>query len=370
MTRSPDSSPRGPEQPAGNLSPEKAVILLYHRVIELPADPQLLCVTPGHFAEHLEILRKRFNVMPLERLVRAMDRGRVPARSVVVTFDDGYADNLHNAKPLLESNGVPATVFVVSGALDSDREFWWDDIDRLLLQSSSRPDTLRLTVAGLPHVWHLGNSAAFDPSASAQSRGWNVLEKSDPTPRHAVYRELCTLLRPLPHRQRQDALNELAQWASAEAAGRPSHRALTAEELRRLADGDWVEVGAHTISHPVLASMRAVSDRQQARPGPHPAKPSGWPLESALAEIRDGKSDLENILGRPVTSFSYPYGQRSDYTLETVDYVRDCGFACACAAFSGLVRPDTDRFRLPRMIIRDWNGDAFATRLERWWTDA
>ncbi len=78
------------------------VILLYHRVAELPSDPQLLCVTPQHFAEHLEILRKHANPMSLQQLVKTLQAGKLPRRGVLVTFDDGYVDNLNNAKPLLK----------------------------------------------------------------------------------------------------------------------------------------------------------------------------------------------------------------------------------------------------------------------------
>jgi peptidoglycan/xylan/chitin deacetylase (PgdA/CDA1 family) len=362
MSEPPASVPLSPECSAADSSPNKAVLLLYHRVTELPTDPQSLCVAASHFAEQLQILRKQFNVMSLGQMIRAMDRGHIPARSAVVTFDDGYADNLHNAKPLLECQGLPATVFVVSGALGSSREFWWDELDRLLLQSGSLPASLHLTIAGVPHEWHLGDSADLDSSALARFRAWNVLEKTDPTPRHTAYRELCHLLHSLPHAQRQHALDELTRWTNMETAGRSTHRALTPQELQQLAEGGRIEVGAHTASHLVLSTLRADAGEGHPQSGP----PSG----SALAEIRESKNELENILGRPVTSFSYPYGQRADYTPETVDCVRACGFACACSAFGGFVHPDSDRFRLPRMIVRNWDGDAFTRRLERWWPHA
>ncbi|HVP13525.1 MAG TPA: polysaccharide deacetylase family protein [Phycisphaerae bacterium] len=347
MTWQSDNRLPGSERAAGNRSPNKAAILLYHRVVELPSDPQVLCVTPSHFAEHLELLRKKFNVMSLVQLIRAMDNGVIPPRSVVLTFDDGYADNLNNAKPMLDGHGIAATVFVSGGSLGSKRELWWDDLERLLLQPTALPRTLHQIVGGRPYEWCLGDTAACDAGALQRSRGWNVLDKADPTPRHEAYRALCTLLRPLRAAQQRRILNGISKWAGVRAEGRPTHRCLTAAELRQLADGGRIDVGSHTLTHPVLSALPASKQRD---------------------EVRKSKEKLETILGLPVTSFSYPYGQRSDYSAATVDFVRGAGFACACSNFFGFVRADSDRFQLPRMIVRDWDGEAFAQRLSQWWS--
>jgi len=78
----------------------RALILMYHRVTELPNDPYLLAVTPKHFAEQMEAIRRYCIPMRLGELVDELQDGNIPNRAVVVTFDDGYADNLHQAKPL------------------------------------------------------------------------------------------------------------------------------------------------------------------------------------------------------------------------------------------------------------------------------
>ena len=80
----------------------EVVLLAYHRVAEYSSDPWGICVTPRHFQEHLEVLRDYGCIMRLEDVVGALRKGTLPHRAVGITFDDGYADNLYNAKPLLE----------------------------------------------------------------------------------------------------------------------------------------------------------------------------------------------------------------------------------------------------------------------------
>src|SRR5438552_1883786 len=103
------------------------IILLYHRIADWETDPQLLCVTPKHFTEHLEILKELGPIVSFSQLNHT-------DRASIITFDDGYADNLHNAKPILQCQDVPATVFIATGQVGQTTEFWWDELERLLLQ--------------------------------------------------------------------------------------------------------------------------------------------------------------------------------------------------------------------------------------------
>lgn len=319
----------------------KAIILLYHRVAEVSADPQLLCVSPQHFAEHLEVLRRDYHPLSLRSLRRRLALNLWPSRSVVITFDDGYADNLHHARPLLEAADIPATVFVVAGQVDSQQEFWWDELERVLLSTPQLPAQLTLTIEGRVYRWDLQRSNGdVRPSSN-----WHVLMTSNPTPRQAAYRELAALLRGMESEARRQVLEQLVAWAGLDANGRPDYRALTGDEVRVLVQDGLVEIGAHTVSHPVLSAL---------------------PIEAQGAEIANSKWRLEGILGRPVTSFSYPFGGQGDYTTDTVKLVRDAGFDCACSNFPGLVRFDSDPYQLPRFLVRDWDGEEFARRLEGW----
>ncbi len=324
-----------------------AVILLYHRVTDLSSDPQWLAVPPRLFVEHLDVLRRHYHPYSLGELCQKLRAGRVPRRAVVVTFDDGYADNLHEAKPLLERFDVPATVFVAAGKVGGETEFWWDELEGLLIETPSLPASLALTLQGRTHSWSLAPSPQEYPPLAAPAR-WNVTHSSCPTPRHRAYRELAPLLRELDGDTRESVLQDVAGWAGVSRGVRSSHRTMRPDELPRLAGGGLIEIGAHTISHPVLSRLSVDQQRQ---------------------EVRGSRERLEAILGRPVTSFSYPFGTRGDYTEDTVVAVREAGFRCACSNFGGLVRRGTDAFQLPRYLARDWDGDEFRRRLDGWFKD-
>jgi peptidoglycan/xylan/chitin deacetylase (PgdA/CDA1 family) len=111
----------------------RPLILMYHRVAAVNVDPWGLAVHPDRFEAHLAVLRKQRTPMRLSDFVRALDRETLPDDAVAVTFDDGYVDNLHHAKPRLAAAGVPATVFLATGAIGQRSEFWWDELARGIL---------------------------------------------------------------------------------------------------------------------------------------------------------------------------------------------------------------------------------------------
>jgi peptidoglycan/xylan/chitin deacetylase (PgdA/CDA1 family) len=189
-----------------------AVILLYHSISRGRADPWRLCVDPDLFAAQLALLRDDYRVVSLDQLGHALVRGEPLSRAVVITFDDGYRDNLLVAKPLLEQHGLPATVFVTTGYVGSSRDFWWEEVD------------------------------AICTSVGLESRSlWQELQ-------------------PLPHAERAERLDGL--WESAGVARPAPSFVLSAAELEQLLDGALVEAGAHTVTHAHLSGLSP--DRQRA----------------------------------------------------------------------------------------------------------
>lgn len=325
-------------------------ILLYHRIAPDSAgrsDPQRLAVTESNFAAHLDFLRREMRPLSLSAWREAACGGSLPPRAVVLTFDDGYADNLLLAAPLLRRFGVPATVFVATGYCESGRPFWWDAVEMLLLGPGDTPAELRGVADGAPEFSLVAAQAGVSGDARPAD-GWSVLRADDPTPRHAAYRAWCEWLRPLPPARREAAVDALRTWrgqvGGEPRGGAPQHaaRPLTPDEVARLADESRVEIGAHTHWHPVLSAL---------------------PPDHQAVEIAHSADLVQQWTGRPPSAFSYPFGTRRDYTAQTVQRVRQNGFRCACANHAGFATGATDPFALPRIVVRDGGADALARTL-------
>jgi peptidoglycan/xylan/chitin deacetylase (PgdA/CDA1 family) len=264
----------------------KAAILLYHRVASPASDRWRMAVSPERFAEQVEVVAARFAPLRLKELVRRLARDDVPEGAVAISFDDGYRDVLLSAKPQLELRGVPATVFTVSGYVDSGRDFWWDVLEQL---APSLPEGY--------DAWH-------------------------------------ARLQAFSERERNAALDELT---ASQPAAEPD--TLSADELRLLAEGGLVEIGAHTVTHPALTQLTA---------------------DEQLVEMRSSKERLEELVGASVGGFSYPYGI---HDAGTAARARAVGFAYACTSERRPVTGGDDTFALPRLHVDDVSGDAFEERL-------
>ena len=319
---------------------KKAMILVYHRIAEADVDPWALNVSPAHFAQHLQVLKTIGNPVSLQQLIAAKSDDELPPQPVCVTFDDGYADNLHAAKPALESYAVPGTVFVTPGYMGVQGNLWWDELAQLVLDPACRQQELSFILQGRSYAYQ------FSPNEGDLDGKWKAWEPA-PGPRQTAYLAIHGLLAPLANHAREDVLQQLRSGASAQPV-KQLHRCLTEDELRVLASGDLVEIGAHTLTHPVLSSLSA---------------------EQQEDEIAGSKRRLEMLTGKSITSFAYPYGKKNHYTAHTVSTVQANGFACACSNFGGLVTRASNRFALPRFQPMDWDGDQFAAAVAGWYRE-
>jgi peptidoglycan/xylan/chitin deacetylase (PgdA/CDA1 family) len=295
---------------------------MYHRVETLAVDPWQLAVSPARFAAQVRALMAARRVVPLSWLAAELAAGRRPRHVAAVTFDDGYGDVFRNARPILEAAGCPATVFIATGALGSPEGFWWDILARILLETPALPETLEFRLDGTPRQVRIG--------AKGLTNGAD---------RAAALAEIHALLRPAEPEARDAALAELAAAAGTDATPRPRDLAMSPEEMVAMAAGGLIEIGAHTVSHP---PMTALSPAAQLR------------------EAADSRRRCEELLGRPVTGFAYPYG---DHDATSKAAVREAGLTHACSVVSRPVGPGTDPFAIPRLLAADWEATEFHARV-------
>ena len=311
----------------------KSLILMYHRVSSPDTDPWALCVTPEYFAEQLQVLKDTFNVVTLRDLGCALRKRRIADRTIAISFDDGYADVLHNARPALDAFDLPATVFTTTGNLTREREFWWDELEQLILNDRPLPKKLTLTINESDRSWAVSSDSSRHNMKSG--RAW----EGEPGSRMSLFHEIWESMLRLSSDEQNSVLDQLATLSESPPTLRRSHRSMTAEEVITLAQDGLIDIGSHTVNHPLLTAHSEGVQRQ---------------------EIENNKSQLEELIGTKISCFAYPFG---DHNLETARITREAGFECACTTVEDTVWRFSDPFRMPRLAVEDWNGDEFAKRL-------
>jgi len=299
--------------PAGTRA--RLSIFIYHRVLREP-DPIFPAeVCAAKFERQLGWISRLFNVLPLEEAIARLQAGSLPARPACITFDDGYADNAEIAVPLLCSHGITATFFVATGFLDGGR-MWNDTIIESVRRA--RGDVLDLTRLGLGS-YGIGTSEA----------------------RHTAIDALIAAHKYLPQEQRSEQVEAIRE-AVGEAL--PVDMMMRSRQVRDLRDAGMT-VGAHTVTHPILARLDAAGARR---------------------EIAAGREILEDITGAKVTLFAYPNGKPGeDYRPEHVEMVKSIGYHAAVSTAWGTARRGSDRYQLPRFTPWDQTAARFAIRLLR-----
>jgi FkbM family methyltransferase len=296
---------------------EHPLVLLYHRVARNEVDAQCLAVSPEHFKEHLEELKVNYRVVSLRQLLNESQTGKTVPNTVALTFDDGYLDNLTCALPLLEKYNMHATIFVTVANVEQAKGFWWDKVEYLFLGEHSLPKILDVSDDDKNYNW---------PLCTAQQR-------------LTAYDQILALLKSKAADEIEAFVQGLLEWACLGEKGDYCKPVLSISQLQQLSQSSCIEIGAHTLTHARLSAL---------------------PVGQQEKELVESRKKLESWIGMPVTIFSYPYGSKTDYTDQTKSLVRQAGFQYGIANIQASVLPKTDRFEVPRRLVRDWTGKAFS----------
>jgi peptidoglycan/xylan/chitin deacetylase (PgdA/CDA1 family) len=278
----------------------RAVILKYHSVLAAPDVMRPGEVTADEFDTQMRVVAASFPTRTFGEWLSGRAAGRRQRNAVIVTFDDGYKDNHDVALPILRKHGVAATVFVASGYLAGGMMF----NDRLL-------EALR---------------AAVGRTVDLREAGLGQVALDTPEQASRTAAQALSAIKRWPQDKRASFVDELARAGSA-----PHPRIMmNAGEVRALADAG-VEIGAHTVSHPILSKVSA---------------------EDAWTEISESKKALEAVTGRAVRTFAYPNGRPDkDFTLADVQRVKEAGYLGAVTTRWACATPGADAFLVPRQGI-------------------
>jgi len=288
-------------------------VLLFHRV-----RPQRDELFPGEpdaraFETLLGNLKRWCNILPLPAAIQRLRSGALPARSLCITFDDGYADNCTVALPLLTQAGVRATFFVATGYLGGGR-MWNDTVIEAV-------------------------RAARGPSLDLTDIGLGVYPLATLDERRSAIAALLGKLKYAPSEAREASADAIARRVGAEL---PRNLMMTPEQVRTLHSAGMT-IGAHTVTHPILAGASEAHARR---------------------EIIESKRVLETLVGDPVALFAYPNGKpRQDYAGAHVELVRSAGFDAACSTAWGVASRASDVFQIPRFTPWDREAWRFGLRL-------
>jgi len=305
--------------PATIASPPGALgalsVLIYHRVLPQPDPLYPWAIDADTFRWQMRLLARVFRVLPLADAVTRLKSGRLPARAVCVTFDDGYADNAEVALPILRETGVHATFFVATGYLDGG------------------------------HMW---NDDVIEAVARARGPGLAGVEEGEDTLALATDDDRRRAVAHLVGRWKYLDAGERARRAEALLAANdvapPRHLMMRGEQVRAL-HGAGMGIGAHTVTHPILAGVGDAEARE---------------------EIGASREHLESLVGERVRLFAYPNGNPArDYTAAQARLVRSLGFDAAMSTAWGVGTRRCDPYQLPRFTPWDRSPSRFALRLVR-----
>lgn len=288
------------------------LILTFHRVLKLP-DEVIEDVYEEMFEMKLQVLSKYFNLLRVSEAIEMLKQDLLPPRTACITFDDGYLDNHDTALPLLKKWAAPATFFVATGYLQGKN--MWNDVVL---------DAFRATSMNECNLSELGLEK-FDLSTKQlrKQAAYTVLDEWKYKPvieRDSLAQELLKLLcvkhsKPLMMREK---------------------------EIRELAN-QGMEIGAHTVSHPILTCLSS---------------------EEAMNEINESKQTLEGIIDKPVTSFAFPNGRaKQDYSKEHVKMIEKLGFKNAVTTNWGKANNNSDYFQLPRIAFNESQSWKFGLKM-------
>ena len=276
-------------------------ILYYHRILDLQQefeyDRDVVSICPEIFDKQLKFLADNFHIVSFYELVDILQKSEsLPSNSLVITFDDVYKDFFETAYPLLTKYGLPSTLFLTTDYIDNIRMSWWDKVAYLI--NNTKKSTLNINDFGR---FHIKDKSKYKIIGVLIKR----LKNMDEINKNIVIHNLKSQL-DVDIDEKKISTNLFLHW----------------KDIRKMCN-NGVELGAHTVTHPILTKI---------------------PIERAREEIINSKMKIEKETGESISIFSYPNGRAQDFNDEIIKILVDEGFKAAVTTIYGSNNPKADSF--------------------------
>lgn len=278
-------------------------VLPYHMVVNEP-NGFYPVISILDFEKQIAHLAKNYKIVTLDEIVDRVRNKDSIRRCVAITFDDGFRDNYENAYPILKKYGIPATIFLTTGCIETGDAPWFIKL-RYIFMKTDKIDC-RIFLEGRDVSMRMGTSK----------------EKYAASERIMIYLKSCL------DAERTSLLDKLAKELGILDLGGLDNLMLNWDQIREMSR-HGISFGAHTVSHPVLATIS---------------------IDEAEREISESKKTIEERIGNPVNSFAYPFGKRDDYKPEIFPILERLQFRCAVTTEPGINNYSTSPFELNRFV--------------------
>lgn len=325
-----------------NLFQPKVIVLMYHRIANSESDIWDIAVSPENFERQLRVLQRTQRVISANELISKVNAGKIEKDYIVITFDDGYADNFYNAKPLLEKYKLPSSFFITSANISTKNEFWWDELEHLFLFSNELPALFSMSINGKLIEFSLGKENNLSYGLAQKHKAWKACDEPPFSVRSALFFKVWEELKPMRPAEQQQQMELIRRWAGSSATGRAEYRSMSEEQLRKLAENELFEIGAHTVNHAALAYH--LKDFQKN-------------------ELLENISFIEKVTGKEIDFLTYPYG---NYNSETLNVVGELGLKAAFTTEEATVKKYAEKYRLGRLQVKNWKAEEFKNKLSSW----
>lgn len=275
---------------------ESLTVLNYHRIDDPNKDgfdtlKANVSALPQEFERQMKYVSENFNVISCEYLAACL-RGEstMPQYPALITFDDGYYDNLKNAYPVLKAHSLSAVIFLATSYIGGRKSFYWDYVSRCFYHTSR-------SYADLPVLGY---------------RNWSSDEE-----KQRVILEWVEAVKRLTEAEKNSAVQNLSHILNVRDMDQETSKMFLDWNDVRFLSQNGIEFGAHTVSHPILTRVS---------------------LDQARAEIINSKLKIEEEISKSVISFAYPNGGRADFSDDICKLTASSGIEVAFSLLAGPTR--------------------------------